>query len=192
MHRRRPMEVLRGGGLLVDSRAEQLNSTHGVGRSPSGHVHRRGGEAPFGGVQIREGHIIYLWIHEVGDLPELPDLSALEMLHDFGIHEVPLRRLPDLPKGLQSLYCCKTMLQQLPDLPKGLHTLICSCNHLQQLSDLPESLRTLHCEVNQLQQLPDLPDVLEELAFEGNPLELSDNKKAALRRTYRPAWQKLL
>ena len=164
------------------------------------------------GVQIREGHIVCLCLDHVGDLSELPDLSVLEMLHDLIINAGPLERLPDLPKGLQSLLCCMTMLDQLPDLPKCLHTLICSynglqqlpdlpeslhtlqceCNQLQQLPDLPESLRTLHCESNQLQLLPALPEGLQELNFVDNPLRLNDNEIAELHRTYQSPWEKLM
>jgi Leucine-rich repeat (LRR) protein len=94
------------------------------------------------------------------------------MLHDLVNQGVPLERLPDLPKRLQSLHCYMTMLQQLPDLP--------------------ESLRTLHCESNQLQLLPALPEGLQELNFVDNPLRLNDNEIAELHRTYQSPWEKLM
>ena len=50
-----------------------------------------------------------------------------------------LTELPELPEGLERLYCYDNKLTELPELPEGLKTLKCDNN---KLTELPELLKT--------------------------------------------------
>jgi hypothetical protein len=87
------------------------------------------------------------------------------------LRNLGLTELPELPTGLEILYCSKNRLSSLPDiLPATLICIRCDKNKLTTLPDtLPAELRYLVCGQNELTTLPDtLPIDLEELRCDYN------------------------
>jgi E3 ubiquitin-protein ligase SspH2 len=68
----------------------------------------------------------------------------------LNLNSLGLTKLPELPEGLETLYCDNNNLTQLPELPEGLKELYCSYNNLTQLPELPEGLKGLDCDNNNL------------------------------------------
>ena len=56
----------------------------------------------------------------------------------LNLADLNLNELPELPKGLEILYCYNNKLTKLPELPEGLKTLKCDNNKLTELPELPE------------------------------------------------------
>jgi E3 ubiquitin-protein ligase SspH2 len=81
-----------------------------------------------------------------------------------------LTELPELPKGLEKLYCDNNNLNQLPELPEGLKYLFCNNNKLTHLPELPKGLKVLYCWNNKINELPELPEGLEYLNCSDNNL----------------------
>lgn len=78
------------------------------------------------------------------------------------VDELNITSLPDLPSGLQKLYCSRTRLTTLPELPSRLQRLWCSNTiTLTTLPDLPSGLQELYCNNTSLTILPDLPSGLQ-------------------------------
>ena len=94
----------------------------------------------------------------ITSLPELP--SGLQELYCY---DTLLTSLPKLPSGLQVLYCSYTPLSSLPELPSGLQELNCSNTQLASLPELPSGLQILRCSNTRLTSLPNLPSGLEYL-----------------------------
>ena len=91
----------------------------------------------------------------ITSLPELP--SGLQ---DLWCEHSPLRSLPELPAKLKELWCWNTQLTSLPSLPSSLEVLRCNDTPLKTLPNLPPNLRVLLCYRTQLASLPNLPDRL--------------------------------
>ena len=83
-----------------------------------------------------------------------------------------LTLLPELPVGLQVLYCETNQLTVLPPLPNGLKGLRCSRNNLTVLPPLPDTLTGLNCHTNNLTVLPPLPHGLKGLICYTNNLTI--------------------
>ena len=110
-------------------------------------------------------------------------ISGMLDLTNLGLTE-----LPELPEGIQRVYCSANSLTTLPNtLPKSLTLLDCSHNRLTRLPDtLPAGLRDLYCDNNQLLSLPDtLPPALTSFFCNSNRLTtLPDTLPADLTTLY--------
>jgi len=99
-----------------------------------------------------------------------------------------LTELPELPAGLELLWCDNNQLRTLPDtLPAGLTKLWCSNNQLTTLPEtLPAGLTELWCDNNQLLTLPCiLPPALTSFYCHNNRLTtLPDTLPTGLRFLY--------
>lgn len=104
-----------------------------------------------------------------------PDTAELlrrmhECLKELDVSYLNIHSLPELPSGLQKLYCCRTQLTSLPRLPDSLTELICDNTRLTLLPELPKKLRLLICSHNQITSLPTLPDSLRRLSCHHTPI----------------------
>ena len=68
----------------------------------------------------------------------------------LNLNNLSLTELPELPKGLERLYCGNNQLTKLPELPPTLEYLYCYNNQLTELPELPPILKYLYCDNNQL------------------------------------------
>lgn len=85
-------------------------------------------------------------------------------LLQFNCSNTDVTFLPELPKGLKSLYCFSTSLTDLPKLPNTLEKLECSNTRVKRLPELPEKLIVLYCDRLRLERLPALPAGLQKLS----------------------------
>ena len=104
-----------------------------------------------------------------------PDTTELlrrtrECLKELDVSYLNIHSLPELPSGLQKLYCCHTQLTSLPKLPDSLTELICDHTRLTSLPELPKKLRLLICSHNQITSLPNLPYSLRRLSCDHMPI----------------------
>lgn len=93
-----------------------------------------------------------------------PDITTLSL------NDMPLDKLPVLPKGLQVLYAENNQLTHLPVLPDTLQLLHCNNNQLTYLPELPKALQNLQCNDNQVVSMPPLPKALRSLQCNDNQL----------------------
>ena len=82
---------------------------------------------------------------------------------ELNLVQLNITTLPDLPSGLQKLYCSYAALTSLPELPSSLKVLWCTSMPLTSLPELPSGLEELYCRNTQLTTLPDLPSGLTKL-----------------------------
>jgi len=95
----------------------------------------------------------------------------------LNIGNLNLTELPELPEGLERLYCTNNQLTKLPKLPKGLERLYCDNNQLTELPELPKGLKYLYCGNNKLTKLPEIPKGLRELYCHDNQLPYDNLEK---------------
>jgi len=115
-----------------------------------------------------------LWVGTRG-IRSLAGLEHFTGLKILGCYANELTALPDLPAGLEELYCANNKLAALPArLPAGLTHLSVSGNLLTALPALPAGLQILWCGNNQLAALPKLPSALTRLYCENNRLRSLD------------------
>jgi Leucine-rich repeat (LRR) protein len=126
----------------------------------------------------------------VPTLTRLPSLLRFTNLKDLDISNNQLVELPELPEGLEAIWCYNNHLTHLPPFPESLrhlyahgnhietvtcfprkmHIISLHHNHLQTLPTLPQELDSFHCEHNRFQRLPPLPENLRHLYCYDNPL----------------------
>jgi Leucine-rich repeat (LRR) protein len=76
-----------------------------------------------------------------------------------------------IKEGVENIFASAAKLTYLPELPNGLNVLYCRNNDLKSLPKLPESLLVLYCRDNKLTYLPELSKNLQSLECSNNPLE---------------------
>jgi len=82
-----------------------------------------------------------------------------------------IKRIDDIPVGLEELIISDNKLRVLESLPLKLRKLDCQNNKICYIDELPDSLTDLNCRDNAIQHLPDLPDSLEVLNCYNNALK---------------------
>ena len=106
-----------------------------------------------GNIQNGALNLSYL---NITSLPELPSgLQGLWCSH------TQLSSLPLLPSGLTVLECFDTPLTSLPELPSHLEWLWCANTCITYLPTLPSRLKVMDCSDTQLTSLPNLPPSLD-------------------------------
>jgi hypothetical protein len=119
----------------------------------------------------------------ITSLPELP--SGIQRLW---CDNTPLTSLPKLPSGLQELYCHNTQLTSILELPSELQVLSCYNTPLASLPELPSGLQRLWSDNTPLTKLPKLPSRLQELYCHSFPLILQRGKNESIQ-DYNLRWR---
>jgi len=86
-----------------------------------------------------------------------------------------IKRLENLPKCLQKLYCSSNQISRLENLPNRLRILWCDSNQITRLENLPNCLQELDCGNNHITKIENLPISLETLYYDRNPIQFVDN-----------------
>ena len=79
------------------------------------------------------------------DTEELLRRIANIQKNTLNVSTLRLTSLPELPFGLQTLWCSNTQLTSLPELPSGIQELWCYNTQLTSLPELPSGLQKLWC-----------------------------------------------
>lgn len=91
------------------------------------------------------------------------ELAACVQLKSLRLEHNPIRRLTNLPAGLEVLHACSTELQSFEGLPEGLRELWANRTRVRSLDGLPNGLQRLFAAQLRLEQLGVLPLSLQKL-----------------------------
>jgi len=97
------------------------------------------------------------------------ELDELEDCEHLYVTDTNMTELPELPSGLEILYCNNNKLESLPELIEcDLTHIYCQHNKLTELPPLP-NIGVLNASYNKLDFFPDLPNNIGELYLSHNP-----------------------
>ena len=109
------------------------------------------------------------------ELTVLPDLSRFTNLKKLDCSFNKIKKINNLPEGLENLYCENNQIKELNNFPKGLKVLVCHNNKIKKLDNLPEGFEGLGCSYNEIQELNNLPNKLGILNCENNQIKELNN-----------------
>ena len=104
-------------------------------------------------------------------LSRIPSLARFTELQSVNLTGNKLKNLPELPDGIQTVYCGNNQLESIDGLPDSIREINAGINKITHIHQLPNQLRSLNIHLNCLQKIDALPPLLEYLYCNSNELE---------------------